>query len=147
MDVTPNKKINLPTEPLAYLTVVMGNCDQKGKWCHRAKLLHSHQNPNPQTVMHFPPSIFQIKKNFGTGPYVFLHAEHVLCHKNFEICLLSDNSSFLIYCLAHNIFQKAKSKNSWQRTYLVLPQLSSAFFRLIRYRECSNWCSGAENGK
>jgi len=26
---------------------------------------------------------------------------------------------FLIYCLAHNIFQKAKSKHSWQRTYFL----------------------------
>jgi hypothetical protein len=67
--------------------------------------------------VHFPPSILQIKKTFGTVPYVFLHAEHVLCCRKFEICLLSDNSSFLIQCLGHSMFQKAKSKNPWQRTY------------------------------
>jgi hypothetical protein len=29
---------------------------------------------------------------------------------------------------------------------VVLPWLGSAFFRLFRYRECSNWCNGAKNG-
>jgi hypothetical protein len=50
------------------LKMVTRNPDQKGKSRRRGKLLHSHQIHDPQTAVHFTPSILQMEINFGTVP-------------------------------------------------------------------------------